>query len=46
MPVKAGMRQVTATIVKSDNVAARGIGTESHPDVEPRTYEQVPTTRS
>ena len=40
-PVKAGMRQVIATIVKADNVAVEGVALDADPGVEPRTHEQA-----
>ena len=43
-PVKAGMRQVIATIVKADNVLVEGLALDAVP-VWSREYTTKPTTR-
>ncbi len=45
VPVKAGLRQVTATIVKSDDLEAEGLGPDCAPDLEPRVHATSRTTR-
>ena len=36
VPVKAGLRQVVATMLKSDDAEPEGAGPGSHSDLEPR----------